>query len=41
MLVVVEVLLIQTVLLLEQAVQEVEEKAEEQEIVLTQLINLL
>ena len=41
MLVVVEVLLIQTVLVLDQEVQEVEEKVEEQEIVLTQLIKLL
>tara|TARA_Y100000114_G_C11480760_1_gene195260 strand:+ start:216 stop:341 length:126 start_codon:yes stop_codon:yes gene_type:complete len=41
MLVVVEVLLIQTVLVLDQEVQEVEEKVEEQEIALTQLIKLL
>ena len=41
MLVVVEVLLIQTVLVLDQEVQEVEEKEEEQEIVLTQLIKVL
>jgi|TARA_R100001126_G_C4782636_1_gene127872 hypothetical protein len=41
MLVVVEVLLIQTVLVLDQEVQEVEEKVEEQEIVLTQLIKVL
>jgi hypothetical protein len=39
--VVVEVLLIQTVLVLDQEVQEVEEKVEEQEIALTQLIKLL
>jgi hypothetical protein len=41
MLVAEEVLLTQTVLALEQAEQVVEEKVEEQEILLIQLINLL